>query len=76
MESLGTVSLSTPRLIGGGVGEVEWGIGVGMEWGRWSGWRLWALSWPTMGLKNLVELLGLAPEQLVGLRDWWHLFVY
>ena len=23
-----------PRLIGGGVGEVEWGIGVGMEWGR------------------------------------------
>ena len=28
------------------MGEVEWGIGVGMEWGRYSGWRLWALSWP------------------------------
>ena len=29
-----------------------------------------------MGLKNLVELLDPAPEQLVGLRNWWHLFVY
>ena len=29
-----------------------------------------------MGLKNLVELLDPAPEQLVGLRDWWRLFVY
>ena len=27
-----------------------------MEWGRWSGWRLWALNWPTMGLKNLAEV--------------------
>ena len=26
--------LEHPRLNGGGVGEVEWGIGVGMEWGR------------------------------------------
>ena len=33
---------------------MEWEVGVGMEWGRKSGWRLRALSQPTMGLKNLV----------------------
>ena len=63
-------------MIGGAVVEVEWGIGVGVEWDGYSGWRLRALSWPTMGLKNLVELLDSAPEQLVGLRDWWRLFVH
>ena len=48
---------------GDGVGQVVWVETVGSQLA-------------TMGLKNLVELLDPALQQLVGLRNWWCLFLY